>query len=283
MKDDSKSKASKRGKSGEKGYDEYEIEAVPFHGKLLHVLVGWEQRSINTMSMWFLFSVISSCACNHVVMYWVIKVCCLRQHISLSLLCILCNLSSFFARKHHRRLPDSTLWLSGKGWHAIFPSKTIHLEADREVQIVFKNKLVYENGTWVKHFTPVDQSLHWANPMCDERTCIDELYDGPIPMAVHMHGFNTTDDSDGHPDAWFLPDAKGINGKYNRHGPMWEIFSEKSTWGPWPKDSQVSITTSRRASSRWYHDHTVGMTRWVIACRLSCLLRFFMSCVVRVR
>eukprot|EP00586_Coscinodiscus_wailesii_P003668 CAMPEP_0172488244 /NCGR_PEP_ID=MMETSP1066-20121228/17679_1 /TAXON_ID=671091 /ORGANISM="Coscinodiscus wailesii, Strain CCMP2513" /LENGTH=753 /DNA_ID=CAMNT_0013255347 /DNA_START=111 /DNA_END=2372 /DNA_ORIENTATION=+ len=150
----------------------------------------------------------------------------------------------------------------GKGDVPSVPGKTLEFEADKDFEVIFTNKLVDDDGNWIEHFLRVDQDLHWADPACEHKKCNSDLYDGPIPISIHMHGFNTSEEHEGHPDAWFLPDAKGIDGKYNRHGPMYDQFRQTSSvCEDWAIDSMVSIDTPRRASTRWYHDHTVGITR----------------------
>jgi len=149
-----------------------------------------------------------------------------------------------------------------KGHEAKFPPDYLEFEAEKEFRVKFINKLVNEDGTHVEHFTKIDQTLHWADPACDHHiTCNPEPYKGPIPLSIHMHGFNTTEQHEGHPDAWFLPNAKGVE-NYTRHGKQWDSFRKTSpACDLWDIDSAVSMDTPMRASTRWFHDHTVGMTR----------------------
>jgi len=149
-----------------------------------------------------------------------------------------------------------------KGHEAKFPPDYLEFEAGREFRVKFINKLVNEDGTHIEHFTKIDQSLHWADPACDHHIkCNPEAYKGPIPLSIHMHGFNTTEQHEGHPDAWFLPNAKGVE-NYTRHGKLWDYFRKTSpVCDLWDIDSAVSMDTPMRASTRWFHDHTIGMTR----------------------
>ena len=38
-------------------------------------------------------------------------------------------------------------------------------------------------------------------------------YTGPVPIVTHVHGAHTTEDSDGYPEAWYLPAADGHPGR----------------------------------------------------------------------
>ena len=91
----------------------------------------------------------------------------------------------------------------GKGDVPSVPGKTLEFEADKDFEVIFTNKLVDDDGDWIKHFLRVDQDLHWADPACEHRACNSDIYDGPIPISIHMHGFNTSEEHEGHPDAWF--------------------------------------------------------------------------------
>lgn len=91
-------------------------------------------------------------------------------------------------------------------------------------------------------------------------------YQGPVPIVTHLHGaMGVGDESDGYPEAWFLPDAANIPADYARVG-AWFRYHESSfarrfgeQWGPGFSISQYP--NHNRASTLWYHDHTLGMTR----------------------
>src|SRR2546421_208295 len=61
-------------------------------------------------------------------------------------------------------------------------------------------------------------------------------YRGPVPLVVHLHGAHTTEDSDGYPEAWYLPPARDIPGGYARVGTFYERFRAESRV-PWPTGS----------------------------------------------
>jgi bilirubin oxidase len=83
--------------------------------------------------------------------------------------------------------------------------------------------------------------------------------------VTHVHGSHTTDDSDGFAEAWFLPNAKNIPVGYATEGTWYQHFRDKfsATWGDtWAPGSSISrYPNDQDASTLWYHDHTLGMTR----------------------
>jgi FtsP/CotA-like multicopper oxidase with cupredoxin domain len=73
------------------------------------------------------------------------------------------------------------------------------------------------------------------------------------------------DESDGYPEAWFLPDADNIATECAREGTWYATFKQKAaqaygvTWSAGSATAQYP--NSQRAGTLWYHDHTLGMTR----------------------
>ena len=154
------------------------------------------------------------------------------------------------------------------------PSLTIEARVDRPVRVKWINELVDGNGDYLPHLLPVDPTLHWANPPGgeadrDSRPSFDETpgpYTGPVPIVTHVHGsVGVADDSDGYAEAWFLPVANDIPSGYAHTGTWYEFFKSKAaqaygvTWEPGSAVFQYPNT--QRASTIWYHDHTLGMTR----------------------
>jgi bilirubin oxidase len=70
-------------------------------------------------------------------------------------------------------------------------------------------------------------------------------------------------ESDGYPEAWFLPDARNIPAGYATTGTFYDQFKTSSSLGSlWTPGSAVFQYPNRqRATTLWYHDHTLGMTR----------------------
>ena len=92
-----------------------------------------------------------------------------------------------------------------------------------------------------------------------------EPYRGPVPLVTHVHGAHTTEDSDGYPEAWYLPDASDIPPGYGRVGSVYEEYRtafKSRTGADWaPGSSTFEYPNDQAASTLWYHDHTLGMTR----------------------
>jgi spore coat protein A, manganese oxidase len=179
-------------------------------------------------------------------------------------------------------LPVTTVWGYGavkaesteglRIHHA--PSLTIEATHDRPVRIKWINDLMDAKGNYLPHLLPVDPTLHWANPPGgvsgrDTRpnfTQTPGAYGGPVPMVVHLHGaVGVGDESDGYAEAWYLPTAKNVPAGYATEGTWYSFFSSKAqaaygaVWGP--GFAIFQYPNPDRASTKWYHDHTLGMTR----------------------
>ncbi|GGI45247.1 FtsP/CotA-like multicopper oxidase with cupredoxin domain [Agromyces flavus] len=179
-------------------------------------------------------------------------------------------------------MPATTVWgygavtaASKKGLllhHA--PSLTIEAQWNRPVRVKWINELVDGTGGYLSHLLPVDPTLHWANPPGgeehrDHRPHFDETpgpYTGPVPIVTHVHGsVGVGDESDGYAEAWYLPAAIDIPAGYATEGTWYDFFATKAgdaygvEWGPGFATFQYPST--QRASTIWYHDHTLGMTR----------------------
>jgi FtsP/CotA-like multicopper oxidase with cupredoxin domain len=154
------------------------------------------------------------------------------------------------------------------------PSLTIEAQVDRPVRVKWINDLKDANGNYLPHLLPVDPTLHWANPPGgvkgrDTRPTFTETpgpYTGPVPIVTHVHGaVGVADDSDGYAEAWYLPAAKNIPPGYARTGTWFRFFAAKAagSYGVgWPPGSAVfQYPNENRASTIWYHDHALGMTR----------------------
>ena len=179
-------------------------------------------------------------------------------------------------------LPATTVWGYGAVKSASpsglllhnAPSLTIEAQADRPVRVKWINDLKDADGDYLPHLLPVDPTLHWANPPGgnkdrDTRPTFTETpdpYEGPVPMVTHVHGaVGVADDSDGYAEAWYLPAAKNIPPGYARNGTWFRFFAAKAagSYGVgWPPGSAVfQYPNENRASTIWYHDHALGMTR----------------------
>lgn len=163
--------------------------------------------------------------------------------------------------------PATTVWGYGSINHpgsCNYPAFTLEAQFRRPVRVRWSNQLVNGNGSFLPHLLPVDPTLHWANPLgpIDERPTFASTpgpYLGPVPMVVHLHGGNNTAESDGYPEAWYLPAANNLAG-FVRKGSFYA-----SPYGT-PDDhlrgaAVFQYANDQRATTLWFHDHTLGITR----------------------
>ena len=154
------------------------------------------------------------------------------------------------------------------------PSLTIEARWNRPVRITWINDLVDEEGDFLPHLLPVDPTLHWANPPGgteerDMRPTFETTpgpYTGPVPIVTHVHGSASVgDESDGYAEAWYLPAANDIPEAFATEGTWYDFFAGRASskfgveWGP--GFATFQYPNSQRASTIWYHDHALGMTR----------------------
>ena len=171
--------------------------------------------------------------------------------------------------------PETTVWSYGsidhpgtvtQGGTFNYPAFTVEATANKTTQVVWKNELVDAMGNFLPHILPVDQTLHWANPPGglagrDKRGFDQAPYLGPVPMVTHVHGAHTTEESDGYAEAWYLPDAVNIPAGYATTGTFFDYFDLKyaQMWGP--GSATFKYPNDQPATTLWYHDHSLGMTR----------------------
>jgi len=170
-------------------------------------------------------------------------------------------------------LPTTTVWSYGaidspgtvaEGGSFNYPAFTIEAKYERPLRVKWINDLVDANGDPLPHLLPVDQTLHWANPPGprDQMGTSQEPYTGAVPMVVHVHGAHTTQDSDGYPEAWYLPRGATENFTVGTYYDQFrdEFLAREEV--AWEEGTAVfEYPNSQRATTLWYHDHTLGMTR----------------------
>ncbi|WP_374056129.1 multicopper oxidase family protein [Rossellomorea sp. FM04394] len=110
------------------------------------------------------------------------------------------------------------------GYNGRFPGPTFRVKRNQTLQVLWKNELPEE------HFLPVDSTVHGA-----------EKENPEVRTVVHLHGGATPDTSDGYPDAWFTKDFKEV-------GPFFAVKA-------------YTYPNQQPATTLWYHDHAVGITR----------------------
>ena len=177
-----------------------------------------------------------------------------------------------------------------------YPAYTVEVEKSeatdsKAVSVDWINDLVVDpwpggtdNRNFLTHLVPVDRTLHWANP--EMLPCVDETtaatgnssratdcrpapfanplatlhapYDGPVPVVVHVHGAHVGPESDGYPEAWWLPkDVAGADG-YAKTGFMANKFGGTNTTNG---VGSFMYPNDQPSTTLWYHDHSLGMTR----------------------
>ena len=173
-------------------------------------------------------------------------------------------------------LSKTTVWSYGSANHPgtfNYPAFTIEATFNRPVRVKWINDLVDAKGNYLPHLLPVDPTLHWANPpggptgtdMRPTFATTPGSYTGPVPIVTHVHGAHTNDHSDGYAEAWYVPNAKNIPAGFARFGTWYRPFQVafQSTYGmEWqPGTAVFQYPNDQRATTLWYHDHTLGMTR----------------------
>jgi FtsP/CotA-like multicopper oxidase with cupredoxin domain len=170
-------------------------------------------------------------------------------------------------------LPRTTVWSYGAADNPAtfhYPAFTIEATAARATRVTWINQLVDDRGRYLPHLLAVDQTLHWANPPGgitgrDGHGHVGEPYTGPVPIVTHLHGAHTGDESDGFAEAWYLPAANNIPAGYATEGTWYQHFKQKfaTNWNEtWEPGTAIAhYPNDQRATTLWYHDHSLGMTR----------------------
>jgi spore coat protein A len=126
------------------------------------------------------------------------------------------------------------------GYNNSYPGPTVEARRGTPFRVTYTNNLT--NPALLAHL-PIDQTLHWADPLhCNMNpSCATQRYTGPVPTVTHFHGGEVPSAFDGQPETWFTP-GFGIV------GPQWVAQT-------------YTYPNAQEASTYWYHDHTLGITR----------------------
>jgi spore coat protein A len=114
--------------------------------------------------------------------------------------------------KVHRDVPATRSW----GFAGSSPGPTFETSSGQGMLVEWVNNLP------TTHFLPVDHHVHGA-----------EASKPDVRAVTHLHGAKAPADSDGYPDAWFVPGKSALYYYPNRQD----------------------------AAELWYHDHALGITR----------------------
>ncbi|MCQ6250147.1 multicopper oxidase domain-containing protein [Streptomyces malaysiensis] len=173
-------------------------------------------------------------------------------------------------------LPTTVVWGYGSVEDSetfSYPAYTIEARLDRPVRVTWINQLVDRRSEFLPPLLPVDPTLHWANPpggiagrdSMPTFTRTPGPYAGPVPMVTHLHGGHSRQESDGYPEAWYLPVAKNIPAGFARVGTYYDEFRaefERKYGIKWrPGTATFQYGNDQRASTLWFHDHALGITR----------------------
>src|SRR5215207_4973490 len=173
-------------------------------------------------------------------------------------------------------MPGTTVWSYGSVNHPSsfnYPAFTIQAKHNTPVRVKWINGLMDGSRNYLPHLLPVDPTLHWANPPgggagrdSEPRfTGTPGPYTGPVPIVTHLHGGESRQESDGYPEAWYLPAAANIPAGYASVGSQYREFKSifKQRFGvEWKRGTAVAqYANDQPAATLWYHDHTLGMTR----------------------
>ncbi len=170
-------------------------------------------------------------------------------------------------------LPQTTVWSYGSVNHPgsfNYPAFTIEAKWSAPVRVKWINGLVDSQGGYLPHLLPIDPTLHWANPPgpIDESppfTMTPGRYTGPVPIVTHLHGGHSSQESDGYPEAWYLPAANNIPAGYTTAGTFYAAYKAQfeNMWQQsWQAGTAIAqYANDQRAATLWYHDHSLGMTR----------------------
>jgi spore coat protein A len=112
----------------------------------------------------------------------------------------------------HRDLRPTKQW----GYNGMCPGPTFEVTSDKGIVVEWANELP------LKHFLPVDHTLHGAQSTKPE-----------VRIVSHLHGGRVPPEFDGYPDDWQAPGTSAIH--YYPNG----------------QDS----------THLWYHDHAIGINR----------------------
>ena len=169
-------------------------------------------------------------------------------------------------------MPATTVWGYGKAGDPLpgtgepssfnFPAFTVETRTDTPVRVTWINQLVddpdSENAAFLPHLFAVDQTIHWSNPPApmEMEHVENEPYRGPVPIVTHVHGAHVDSASDGYPEAWYLPNASDIPEGYRMQGNLYRSASPTE-----PGAAVYEYSNDQRATTLWYHDHALGITR----------------------
>jgi len=122
-------------------------------------------------------------------------------------------------QKAHRDLKSTRIW----GYNGSAPGPTLRVRTGQPLTVAWRSELP------LRHFLPIDNSLHGAESNLPE-----------VRTVAHLHGAQVMPDSDGYPEAWSTSDGKT---------------------GPFYLSNSYHYPNRQSAATLWYHDHAMGINR----------------------
>ncbi|HLO04179.1 MAG TPA: multicopper oxidase domain-containing protein, partial [Symbiobacteriaceae bacterium] len=110
------------------------------------------------------------------------------------------------------------------GYNGLYPGPTIEARRDEPIRVHWINDLP------TTHLFTVDHTIHGA-----------EEFRPDVRNVVHLHDGNTPAAFDGHPDQWYTPGMTEIGPAF-----VTDVFE---------------YPNRQPATTLWYHDHAIGITR----------------------
>jgi spore coat protein A len=127
-----------------------------------------------------------------------------------------------------------------------YPGYTIEARQGVPTIVTYVNALPLAHQSKLLPLLTVDQTIHWADPLGQMGSTAP--FAGAFPTVVHLHGGEVPSAFDGAPEAWFTSDG--------RHGKGY------CTARPTAPNAAVYWYPNRQpATTLWFHDHTLGVTR----------------------
>ncbi len=125
-----------------------------------------------------------------------------------------------------------------------WPGVTVEATRGSTITAKFVNNL--PANPVLRQYLTDDQTIHWADPLLAGMRM--DPFTGPIPTVVHLHGGENQSTSDGVPEGWFT--SNGLHGK--------GYFTASPTA---PNSSVYIYPNNQQATTLWFHDHALGITR----------------------
>lgn len=122
-----------------------------------------------------------------------------------------------------------------------WPGKTFEVQSFANATVRWENNLPIEEYliTNSDGVSVVDTSLHWAYSLPGYEDF--SIPDNGVPIVPHLHGGHTDAPFDGNPEFFFSPG-------FEIKGPRWVA-------------EEYVYDNSQPATTSWYHDHALGITR----------------------